>query len=191
MIETIGLVITLLGLVIAVLGLLFAFEAPRRKFLSLFRLNKRSNLDMPPSNSTIATLSEHDRTLIKNFRSLFADSGILRMYIGHDFLLPLRKEATVPLYTVVETWVDEAHLFSNPELRELQLAFISAANELSSKIVGNTVPDNNGNISVITSRMDPENLPQHVKDEAASINAKLPLFIQTHEALIAKCNVIS
>lgn len=136
-------------------------------------------------------LSEHDRQLTKNFRALFADSGLIRQYQGHDFLLPLRKEATTPLYTVVETWTDEAHYFVHPKLRKTQASFIKAATELANEIVQYTVPDGNGNVSVITRDMDPENLPPHVRNEAKAIDAKLPMFLRTHEELLALCNKLA
>lgn len=176
------------GLVLAVVGILFTFEAPRTKFLSM--------LEWLPSSKKVGALgskvpnspTSHDREIAKCFRSLFADSGLFREFQGHDFLLPLRKAATVPLYTVVETWTDEAHFFTHPELRCKQAIFIAAANELAEEIVRYTVPDGNGNISVITRHMDSENLPEHVRVEARAIDAKLPAFLQTHEELLAACN---
>lgn len=133
-------------------------------------------------------LTTHDRQLIKRFRALFADTGHLRQYQGHDFILRFRKQALAPLYEVVETWTDEAHYFVHAELREKQAAFIKAANELASEIVRYTVPDGNGNVSVITRDMDPENLPPEVRAEAKVIDAKLPAFLRTHEELLTLCN---
>lgn len=180
--------IELAGLVLAIVGIAFAFETPRTKFLSM--IGRDSSLE--PAAISIsqaqASLSSHDRELAKNFRSLFAESGCFKEFQGHDFLLPLRKSAIVPLYTVVETWIDEAHFFIHPELRDKQAIFIEAANELANEIVRYTVPDGNGNISVITREMDPENLPAHVRIEALAIDAKLPAFLQSHEALLAACN---
>jgi hypothetical protein len=180
--------IEIAGLVLAVVGIVFAFETPRTKFLSI--LGRRSSPE--PAATPVAqaqgALSSHDRGLAKSFRALFADSGIFREFQGHDFLLPLRKSATIPLYTVVETWIDEAHFFTHPELRNKQAIFIAAANELASEIVRYTVPDGNGNVSVITRQMDPENLPAHVQAEAKAIDAKLPAFLQSHEGLLATCN---
>lgn len=171
---------------LAVVGVLFAFETPRRKFLSIFGGEHQSAQDCSMPSS--AALSEHDRDLAISFRSLFAESGIFRLYQGHDFMLPLAQEAIRPLYTVVETWTDEAHYFVHPELRSKQQTFIKAVNELSEQIVLFTVPDGNGNVSVITRNMDPENLPEHVRAEAKAIDAKLQPFLQSHEQLLAKCN---
>jgi quinol monooxygenase YgiN len=137
------------------------------------------------------TMSDHDRQLARIFRSLFADSGMLRLYQGHDFLLPFKKEATVPLYTIVETWTDEAHYFVHPRLRSKQATFIKAANELAGEVLRYTVPDGQGNVSVVTRDMDPENLPSHVKAEAKAIDAKLPEFLRAHEALLALCNELA
>jgi len=39
------------------------------------------------------TLSDHDRKLVQIFRGLFAESGLIRLYQRHDFLLPLKREA--------------------------------------------------------------------------------------------------
>lgn len=183
--------IEVIGLVLAVVGLLFAFETPRRTFLSLLGRRSATQNHEASHSSARVKLSDHDRQLVNSFRALFAESGLFRVYQGHDFLLPLKKEATVPLYTVVETWNDEAHYFSNPELRSRQTAFINAANELANEIVRYTVPDGNGNVSVITRHMDPENLPAHVRDEARSIDAKLPAFLKSHEDLLALCNQIA
>lgn len=183
--------IEIAGLVLAVVGILFAFEAPRRKFLSTIGWQSSSAPVPTSSHASHGALSEHDRELAKSFRALFADSGLFHLYQGHDFLLPLRKEATVPLYTVVETWTDEAHFFVHPELRNKQAIFIRAANELANEIVRYTVPDGNGNVGVITRHMDPENLPSHVRDEAKAIESKLPAFLQAHEELLAKCNEIA
>lgn len=177
-----------IGLVLAVLGIVFAFEAPRRGLLSVFCRQLTPPVQEAPNSPSRITLSDHDRQLIENFRALFAESGHLRMYQSHDFLLPLKREATVPLYTVVETWVDEAHFFSNQELRCRQIAFIKAANELAFEIIRYTVPDDNGNISVIMRDMDPHNIPSYVRNEANSINAKLPAFLKSHENLLALCN---
>lgn len=178
----------LVGIALALLGIFFAFDAPRNKFLSM--LGKQAGT--PSSASTRAdALTHHDQNLVLKFRGLFADSGLYRLYQGHDFLLPLKKEATAPLYEVVETWTDEAHLFSHPELRTKQLEFINSANELATEIVRYTVPDGNGNISVITRQMDPENLAPHVRAEAKAIDAKLPAFLQSHEELLAICNRLS
>lgn len=180
--------IEIAGIVLAVVGIVFAFDAPRTKFLSM--------LGWQPSSKTAEALgskvpdppTSHDRELAKSFRSLFADSGLFREFQGHDFLLPLRKAATVPLYTVVNTWADEAHFFTHPELRSKQAIFIAAANELAEEVVRYTVPDGSGNVSVITRHMDPENLPEHVRVEAQAIDAKLPAFLQAHEGLLAACN---
>lgn len=180
--------IELAGLVLAVVGIVFAFEAPRTKFLSLFGCKPSARTPATHSSKAPDRLSAHDRELASSFRSLFADSGVFREFQGHDFLLPLRKSATVPLYTVVETWTDEAHLFTDPELRAKQSIFIAAANELAEEIVRYTVPDGNGNVSVITRQMDPENLPDHVREEARAIDAKLPAFLRSHEELLAICN---
>jgi hypothetical protein len=137
------------------------------------------------------SLATHDLQLVRSFRALFADSGHIRQYQGHDFLLPFRKQALAPLYEVVETWTDEAHYFVNAKLRKKQAAFIKAANELSTEIVRYTVPDGNGNVSVITRNMDSENLPPEVMEEAKAIDAKLPAFLRTHEELLALCNKLA
>lgn len=180
--------IEITGLVLAVVGIVFAFEAPRTKFLSMLGWQSSSKTAVIPGAEGQDALSSHDRELAKSFRSLFADSGLFRDFQGHDFLLPLRKAATVPLYTVVETWTDEAHFFTHPELRSKQAIFIAAASELAGEIVRYTVPDGNGNVSVITRQMDSENLPEHVQAEAQAIDAKLPAFLQSHEVLLAACN---
>lgn len=180
--------IEITGLILAVVGIVFAFEAPRTKFLSVLGRQPSSKTTVIHGAEGQDALSSHDRELAKSFRSLFADSGLFREFQGHDFLLPLRKVATVPLYTVVETWTDEAHFFTHPELRSKQAIFIAAASELAGEIVRYTVPDGNGNVSVITRQMDPENLPEHVQAEAQAIDAKLPAFLQSHEMLLAACN---
>lgn len=180
--------IEFVGLVLAVVGIVFAFEAPRTKFLSLFGRKPSPRTPATHSSKVPGTVSSHDRELARSFRSLFTDSGVFREFQGHDFLLPLRKSATVPLYTVVETWTDEGHFFTHPELRAKQSIFIAAANELAEEIVRHTVPDGNGNVSVITRQMDPENLPEHVREEARAIDAKLPAFLRSHEELLAICN---
>lgn len=176
------------GLVLAIVGIVFAFETPRTTFLSLVGWHSSSKSTDLSRGRGHPPLSDHDREIAKSFRSLFADSGIFREFQGHDFLLPLRKEAVAPLYSVVETWTDEAHFFTHPELRGKQAIFIEAANELGNEISRYTVPDGNGCVSVITRQMDPENLPAHVRAEAQAIDAKLPAFIQSHEDLLATCN---
>ena len=176
------------GLFLAVIGIVFAFEAPRKKFLSMLGLQPSSNTTAAADWRVSDPPTSHDRELAKSFRSLFADSGLLREFQGHDFLLPLRKVAIVPLYSVVETWTDQAHLFTHSELRSKQADFIAAANELAEEIVRYTVPDGNGNVTVITRQMDSENLPEHVRAEARAIDAKLPAFLQAHEVLLAACN---
>ena len=176
------------GLILAVVGIVFAFEAPRTKFLSVLGQQPSLKTTVIHNAGGQDVLSSHDRELAKSFRSLFADSGLFREFQGHDFLLPLRKIATVPLYMVVETWTDEAPFFTHPELRSKQAIFIAAASELAGEIVRYTVPDGNGNVSVITRQMDPENLPKHVKAEAQAIDDKLPAFLQSHEMLLAECN---
>lgn len=175
------------GLALSVAGLLFAFETPRQRFVSWFR---RLPVCTTPHTSARTTLSDHDRQLVKSFRALFAESGLFRVYQGHDFLLPLKREAVVPLYTVVETWTDETHYFSNPELRAMQAAFLAAANELAAEIVRYTAPDEHGNVSVIPRHMNSDNLPSYVRDEARSIDVKLPAFLKSHEDLLALCNRI-
>ena len=135
------------GLILAVVGIVFAFEAPRTKFLSVLGQQPSLKTTVIHNAGGQDVLSSHDRELAKSFRSLFADSGLFREFQGHDFLLPLRKIATVPLYMVVETWTDEAHFFTHPELRSKQAIFIAAASELAGEIVRYTVPDGNGNVS--------------------------------------------
>lgn len=137
------------------------------------------------------TLSEHDQKLVVAFRGLFAESGLLQLYLRHDFLLPLKREALVPLTTIVETWTGESHYFVDSRLRSKQKTFIQAANELADEIARYTVPDGRGNVSVITREMDPENLPSHVREEAQAIDAKLPAFLQAHEELLALCNKLA
>jgi hypothetical protein len=181
--------IEIAGLVLAVVGILFAFETPRTKFLSLLGSRTSSATSSTPSSHT--SLSEHDRELVRRFRALFADPGLFQLYQRHDFLLPFSQEALRPLYTVVEAWTTEAHFFSNPELRSKQAIFIRAANELAGEIVRYTVPDGNGNVTVISRHMDPESLPSHVRDEARAIDAKLPAFLRSHEELLEKCNELT
>ncbi len=179
------------GFALAIVGIVFAFEAPRTKFLSMLGWKSSATPATTSYEPEHNTLSGHNRDLAKSFRSLFADSDAFREYQQHDFLLPFRAEATVPLYTVVETWIDEAHYFTNPELRTRQATFIKAANELASEIVRYTVPNGRGFVSVITRHMDPENLPAHVRDEAKAIDSKLPAFLQSHEDLLAMCNKLA
>lgn len=136
-------------------------------------------------------LSDHDRKLAQTFRGLFADSDLICLYQQHDFLLPLKREAVVPLNAIVETWKNESHYFVDKRLRAKQMVFVKAANELAHEIARYTVPDGNGYVSVITSQMDPENLPSHVRDEARAIDAKLPAFLRTHEELLALCNKLT
>jgi len=138
-----------------------------------------------------SSLTDHDRQLIQSFRALFADAGLIRLYQEHDFLLPFKKHALIPLYEVVETWIDEAHYFSNAKLRKKQAAFIKAANELATEMIRYTVPDGRGNVTVITPNMNVENLPPHARVEAKAIDAKLPAFIQAHEELLALCNKLA
>src|SRR5690606_8428093 len=109
--------IEIMGLVLAVVSIMFAFEAPRKKLLSMLGWQPSSKAAEVLSSKAPDPLTNHDHELGKSFRSLFADSGLFQEFQGHDFLLPLRKAATVPLYTVVETWTDEAHFFTHPELR--------------------------------------------------------------------------
>lgn len=182
--------IEIAGLFLAIVGIVFAFEAPRAKFLAMFGRQSSSKTAEAFGSKVPDPPTNHDRELAQSFRSLFAGSGLFREFQGHDFLLPFRKAATVPLYTVVETWTDEAHFFTHPELRSKQAVFIAAANELAEEIVRYTVPDGNGNVSVITRHMDPENLPEHVRLEARAIDAKLPAFLQSHEELLAACNLL-
>jgi len=137
------------------------------------------------------SLSEHDKQLVQAFRALFAQSGLIKHYKEHDFLLPFKRDYLTPLYEVVECWSDESHSFSNAELQEKKLAFFAAANALSEEIVRYTVPTGNGYVGVITRDMDPENLPQHVKSEAKAIDEKLPAFVQAHEELIQLTNKLS
>lgn len=176
------------GLVLAIVGIAFAFETPRTKFLTMLGWRASAPSAATSQGTTVSALSGHDRELAKTFRSLFADSGLFREYQQHDFLLPFRAKATAPLYTVVETWTNEAHYFTHQELRLKQAAFIKAANELAAELVRYTVPDGRGYVSVITRDMDPENLPAYVRDEAKAIDAKLPAFLQSHEQLLATCN---
>lgn len=180
--------IEIAGFFLALVGIVFAFEAPRTRFLSILGWQPSSKPAEVPGEKAPDALSSHDCELAKSFRSLFADSGLFRELQGHDFLLPLRKAATVPLYTVVETWTDEAHFFTHPELRSKQAIFIAATNELVEQVVRYTVPDGNGNVSVITHQMDSESLPERVREEARAIDAKLPAFLQSHEVLLAACN---
>ncbi|MES2014183.1 MAG: hypothetical protein V4445_10550 [Pseudomonadota bacterium] len=67
-------------------------------------------------------------------------------------------------------------------------ALSSHDRELAGEIIRYTVPDGNGSISVITRQMNPENLPEHVRAEARAIDAKLPAFLQSHEALLITFN---
>lgn len=180
--------IEILSFVLGLFGILFAFEAPRTWFLDMIGWRRLLKPTEVVGAKAPDALSSHDRGLAKCFRSLFADSGLFRELHGHDFLLPLREAVTVPLYTVVETWTDEAHFFTHPELRSKQAIFIAATNELAKEIVLYTVPDGNGNVSVITRHMDSENLPEHVRAEARAIDDKLPAFLQSHEVLLAACN---
>ncbi len=130
------------------------------------------------------TITGHDKELFMSLKSLFSDSGIIKYYKEHDFLLPLNRNYIAPLYTVVECWGDESHNFVNPSLQEAKVRFCLAANALAEKISRYTVPDRNGNLSVITRDMDPENLPDHVREEAKEIDSKLPEFVESHEALV-------
>lgn len=76
----------IIGLFLAAIGILFAFEMPRSKFLRFFGY-KTSSL-----TRTNHSLSNHDRKLVKIFRSLFAEPGLIQIYQQHDFLLPLKRK---------------------------------------------------------------------------------------------------
>ncbi|MGE4242020.1 hypothetical protein [Ramlibacter sp.] len=88
----------------------------------------------------LSALSDHDRKLAQIFRGLFAESGLIRLYQRHDFILPLPREAVVPLTTIVETWTDESHYFVDRRLRAKQELFIKSVNELANEIARYTVP---------------------------------------------------
>ena len=129
-------------------------------------------------------ITDHDKVLFRSFKSLFCDSGIIRYYKEHDFLLPFNRNYIAPLNTVVEHWDDESHNFVNASLQSAKVRFFLAANALAEEISRHTVPDGNGNVSVITRNMDCENLPDHVRQEAKKIDSKLPEFVESHESLV-------
>ena len=129
-------------------------------------------------------MTAHDKELFKSFKALFSDSGIIKYYKEHHFLLPFNRNHLTPLTTVVECWNDESHNFINGPLQEAKIRFLLAADALAEEISHYTVPDGNGSVSVITRDMDHDNLPNHVKVEAKEIDSKLPEFVQSHEHLI-------
>ncbi len=129
-------------------------------------------------------MTDHDKELFRSFKALFSDSGIIKYYKEHYFLLPFSRNHLTPLTTVVECWNDESHSFINAHLQEAKIRFLLAANALAEEISRYTVPDGNGCVSVITRDMDRDNLPSHVKVEAQEIDSKLPEFVQSHEHLI-------
>ena len=129
------------------------------------------------------TLTPHDHRLFAEFKSLFADRYLIPIYQSHDFLLPFRKTAVDPLYTVDAIWSDAAHSFNNKALERKRVAFVRAASELAQEIARGTIPKG-AYVTVIPREMDPENLAEWVKQDAQAINAKLPAFIQAHEELL-------
>jgi hypothetical protein len=136
-------------------------------------------------------MTEHDKDLFNSFKALFSDSGIIKHYKEHDFLLPFSRSYLAPLYEFVELWGDESHNFINPSLQKFKVKFSMAANALTAEVTRYTVPDSNEYVSVITRGMDPENLPDHVKIEAKVIDSKLPEFVRSHEELIRFGNSLS
>jgi hypothetical protein len=182
-IETILFVVT-----IVFTGLWIAYPSANfESFSALFGL-LGGGCDLLRRFKSQGGLPDHDRKLAQEFRGLFAESGLIQQYQRHDFMLPLKREAVVPLNVVAEIWTDESHKFVDQRLRPKGEAFVTAATELALEIARYTVPDGSGNVSVITRHMDPENLPTHVRDEAKAIDAKLPLFLRTHEELLTLCN---
>lgn len=176
---------------IVFLGLWIAYpSANYEPFAALFGL-LGSGCDLLRRFKSQGILPDHDRKLAQKFRGLFAEPGLIQQYQGHNFMLPLRREAVAPLNEVAEIWTDESHKFADQRLRLKGEAFVKAATELALEIAHHTVPDGHGNVSVITRHMDPENLPAHVRDEAKAIDAKLPAFLRAHEELLALCNALT
>ena len=134
-------------------------------------------------------LNEHDQHLFNEFRALFSDRSLIQIFRDHDFLISFRREYMAPLQTVVAVWDDAAHAFTNRKLEEKRVTFVKAATELAMMIWNNTVPSYGGDhITVIPRDVDPENLPEHIRQEAREINALVPPFVAAHEDLIRTAN---
>lgn len=133
-------------------------------------------------------ITAHDRNLFSEFKNLFSNTGLIKYYKEHDFLLPFPLQHITPLYKVVEHWNDEAHNFTNSTLQKAKIDFVTAAHELAYVISQYTVPTGDGSVSVVTRDIDPENIPPNIKNEAKNINEKLPSFITFHEKLISLGN---
>lgn len=134
-------------------------------------------------------LNEHDQHLFSEFRALFSDRNLIQVFRDHDFLISFPREYMAPLRTVSATWDDAAHTFTNKKLEEKRVEFVKAATELAMMIWQNTVPSYGGDhITVIPRGVDPENLPEHIRQEASQINALVPRFVSTHEDLIRMGN---
>ena len=130
------------------------------------------------------SLSEADKQLFQAFKALFSEKNLIPYYKTNDFLLAFRRSHLDPLYEVNNQWGDEAHNFANEAMQERKRAFYDAAKELTEAVLKYTIPDGRGNVTVIPLKVDQENLPPHIREEAKAIDAKVPAFIQAHEELM-------
>lgn len=130
-------------------------------------------------------LTPHDEKLFQKFRGLFSDHGYIRAYREHDFLSLFHRDYVKPLFEVVETWSDAAHMFSNQALEKKRVDFVKAATDLGLKIAQYTTPtDGNTHVTVFPRGADPEKPPDWVRREAEEINAAVPAFVKAHEDLL-------
>ena len=136
-------------------------------------------------NKTSANkINEKDIELFEEFCELFSNNDLIRFYKEHDFLASFDRKYLEPLNSFIENWDNAAHEFADNSLENERKKLYQSAFSLGTMIAKNTVPDENGRISVKPTNLPPGPTPDWVIKDAKEINALVPPFIKLHEDFV-------
>ncbi len=136
------------------------------------------------------TASLHDKELFGAFTALLPPNQTVRFFKEHDFGGSFSKSDVAPLYSFVETWDSVDKEFLDEELEKKRKVIYSLASELSSEIVGRTVPLMNGDLLSVFSdrqRATGQPRPTSVIEDAKVLNEKSSSFVPKYEEFVRLC----
>lgn len=136
------------------------------------------------------TATDHDRELFKRFQRVLPADPVIRFIKEHDFGDAFLKARIEPLIEFYTTWDTVETEFLDSKIQAKKKLLHSAAEKLSNEIVKGTVPvQPTGHISVFPDslRATGQARPDHVRDDAKTLNELSREFVPQYEEFIRLC----
>lgn len=142
---------------------------------------------LKPRNTDAAL--EHDRKLYADLQQILGFEPTIRLLRDHDFGGSFLRSAIQPLFHFYETWDQPEKEFIDKELQAGLRDLYLAAADLSTHIVGKTVPVGRGDYaSVFSDQLRSQGpRPTWVVEEARILNEQASRFVPLYEKFIRLC----